>query len=96
MLCSCCKTRPIIRGLKFITCTKCSKETSVNMAYKANICADCSYRLQLCIGCGVELFSSHDPLTHNPIQLNSAANLIIKHVAPHTKTNIKKYQSTKG
>jgi len=54
MLCKECKNKHIARGVKYITCFLCSKETLVNSSY-SNICIDCSDDLLICQHCGKDI-----------------------------------------
>jgi len=49
MLCENCKTKPMARGIKTITCPKCGEKSMVNCDYQ--ICKNCSDKLQICQYC---------------------------------------------
>lgn len=52
MLCNECRGKPIVRGLKQITCYDCSKQVFVNYSFESQICEDCSNKSSRCICCG--------------------------------------------
>jgi hypothetical protein len=54
MICKECKTKPVARGIKFVKCFKCSKDTHVNY-FHGNICTDCSDTLDICQYCCKEI-----------------------------------------
>jgi len=54
MLCMNCRSKSKARGIKVITCLKCSKETVVNYMYE-KLCEDCSNSLHICQYCGKEV-----------------------------------------
>lgn len=83
MICKTCREKPAYRGIKNITCKRCSKESFINIAYASRLCNDCSDSNGTCQCCGDNIQSNKICNYCKDDSLYNKALLIHKQVDDH-------------
>lgn len=57
MLCKKCRSKPIMRGIKTIVCSRCKKDAVISYGHAGHICNNCSDETNVCMNCSIHITS---------------------------------------